>query len=48
VLVVKAGEMHTAGFAFYRSANGVWLTGHVPSEYLTIPASPESSMTSRH
>ena len=34
VLVVRAGEMHAAGFAFYRSANGVWLTNHVPSEYL--------------
>ena len=35
VLVVKAGEMQAAGFAFYRAANGVWLTDTVPSEYLT-------------
>jgi putative RNA 2'-phosphotransferase len=36
VLVVKAGEMQAAGFAFYRSANGVWLTDRVPSEYLVL------------
>jgi putative RNA 2'-phosphotransferase len=36
VLVVKAGEMHAAGFVFYRSANGVWLIDHVPPEYLTF------------
>ena len=40
VLVVKAGEMHTAGCTFYRAANGVWLIDHVPSEYLDIPANP--------
>lgn len=38
VLVVKAGEMHAAGFVFYRSANGVWLIDHVPVEYLYFPA----------
>ena len=37
VLVVNAGEMHAAGFIFYRSANGVWLTDHVPVEYLNFP-----------
>jgi putative RNA 2'-phosphotransferase len=36
VLVVKAGEMHAAGFTFFRSANGVWLTGYVPSEYFEV------------
>jgi putative RNA 2'-phosphotransferase len=35
VLVVKAGEMQAVGFAFYHAANGVWLTDHVPREYLT-------------
>lgn len=34
VLVVKAGEMHAAGFAFYRADNGVWLTDHVPRAYI--------------
>jgi putative RNA 2'-phosphotransferase len=34
VLVVDAGAMHQAGFVFYRSANGVWLTDHVPPAFL--------------
>lgn len=37
VLAVKAGQMHAAGFTFYRAANGVWLTQHVPNQYLVIP-----------
>ena len=31
---VRSGEMHLAGFIFYSSANGVWLTDHVPAQYL--------------
>jgi putative RNA 2'-phosphotransferase len=34
VLVVDAAAMAVAGHAFYRSANGVWLTDHVPPRYL--------------
>jgi putative RNA 2'-phosphotransferase len=34
VLVVDAAAMHQAGFVFYRSSNGVWLTDHVPPEFL--------------
>lgn len=34
VLVVDAAAMHLAGHTFYRSANGVWLTDEVPSQYL--------------
>ena len=37
VLRIHAGRMHRAGSAFYVSANGVWLTEHVPSEYVTFP-----------
>lgn len=37
VLVVLSGAMHAAGHSFYRSANGVWLTDHVPTEFLEIP-----------
>ena len=37
VLVVEAGRMHRDGHAFYRSANGVWLTDSVPPEYLRFP-----------
>jgi len=34
ILRVRAGAMHDAGHAFYMSENGVWLTEHVPPEYL--------------
>ncbi|MES2695926.1 MAG: RNA 2'-phosphotransferase [Verrucomicrobiota bacterium] len=34
VLVVAAAEMHAAGHAFFRSANGVWLTESVPVAFL--------------
>jgi putative RNA 2'-phosphotransferase len=34
VLTVDATAMDAAGFVFYRSANGVWLTDLVPREYL--------------
>ncbi|WP_207497042.1 RNA 2'-phosphotransferase [Aridibaculum aurantiacum] len=34
VLVVDALQMHEQGFAFFLSENNVWLTDHVPAEYL--------------
>jgi putative RNA 2'-phosphotransferase len=34
VLTVRAGEMHGAGFVFFRSDNGVWLTDHVPAGFV--------------
>ena len=34
VLTVKSGEMQAGGYKFYLSANGVWLTGHVPADFL--------------
>lgn len=37
ILRVAAGRMHRDGHAFYRSANGVWLTEHVPPEYIEFP-----------
>jgi putative RNA 2'-phosphotransferase len=37
LLTVRAGAMHVAGHAFYRSANGVWLTDHVPPEFIEFP-----------
>ncbi|WP_264791997.1 RNA 2'-phosphotransferase [Aureispira anguillae] len=37
VLEVKALEMHQAGFEFFISDNGVWLTEQVPTEYLIFP-----------
>jgi len=35
VLRVDAAAMAAAGILFHRSDNGVWLTGHVPPEYLS-------------
>jgi putative RNA 2'-phosphotransferase len=35
ILRVDAGGMHAAGFAFFRSPNGVWLTDAVPPSYLS-------------
>ncbi len=35
VFEVMAGQMSQAGFKFYVSDNGVWLTDHVPYEYLS-------------
>jgi putative RNA 2'-phosphotransferase len=37
VLTVKAGEMFERNFLFYCSANRVWLTAHVPPEFLGVP-----------
>ena len=36
VLRVDAARMVRDGYAFYLSENGVWLTPHVPREYLTL------------
>lgn len=35
VLTVRAERMHSAGWLFYRSENGVWLVDGVPAEFLT-------------
>jgi putative RNA 2'-phosphotransferase len=37
VLTIAAGRMHSAGYVFYLSANGVWLTDRVPPEYIELP-----------
>ena len=34
VLGIRADRMTAAGFQFYRSENGVWLTDHVPPEFI--------------
>jgi putative RNA 2'-phosphotransferase len=36
ILTVRAGEMARAGFVFFRSENGVWLTEHVPAAYVDL------------
>jgi putative RNA 2'-phosphotransferase len=37
ILTIKAGEMQRGGHAFFRSANGVYLTDHVPSGSIEFP-----------
>jgi putative RNA 2'-phosphotransferase len=37
ILRVAAGQMHRAGHLFFQSANGVWLTDHVPPQYIEFP-----------
>lgn len=37
VLTVDAAGMAREGLVFYVSANGVWLTGHVPARFIAIP-----------
>jgi putative RNA 2'-phosphotransferase len=38
VLNIWAAKMHLAGFEFFRSNNGVWLTKQVPVEYIEFPS----------
>jgi putative RNA 2'-phosphotransferase len=44
LLAIHAGEMHRAGHVFYRSANGVWLVDHVPSQFIDFPISNAPSV----
>lgn len=37
ILVVRSAEMHEKGFEFFISKNGVWLTDHVPAEFIDFP-----------
>jgi putative RNA 2'-phosphotransferase len=37
ILAIQAMRMHRAGYSFYRSANGVWLTNDVPSKFIVFP-----------
>ncbi|HRI19401.1 MAG TPA: RNA 2'-phosphotransferase [Panacibacter sp.] len=34
ILEINTAEMFAAGYTFYLSANGVWLTDYVPVEYI--------------
>jgi putative RNA 2'-phosphotransferase len=36
ILTISSGQMHQAGFAFYLSENQVWLTDHVPEQYINF------------
>lgn len=37
ILVIRAADMVAAGHVFFRSANGVWLTDHVPPAFIEQP-----------
>lgn len=37
ILRIACERMSSDGHVFVRSANGVWLTGHVPVEYIEFP-----------
>ncbi len=43
VLTVRAADMVQDGLAFFKSANGVWLTDHVPVQYIEFPEGSESN-----
>ncbi len=43
VLTVDAAAMIAAEFVFFRSANGIWLTDHVPPRYLSLDGRPLTS-----
>ncbi|HWY76129.1 MAG TPA: RNA 2'-phosphotransferase [Verrucomicrobiae bacterium] len=40
VLKIRAGEMNRAGHSFFLSANGVWLTEHVPPNFFETHEGP--------
>jgi putative RNA 2'-phosphotransferase len=40
VLAIRAGEMASAGHAFFCSENNVWLVEHVPPQFIDFPDSP--------
>jgi len=37
LLIIRAGEMHRAGYIFRCSANGVWLVDNVPPQFIEFP-----------
>lgn len=37
VLVINAAGMDKAGYPFFQSENGVWLTGEVPASFIQFP-----------
>lgn len=43
LLTIRATEMHRSGFKFFETENGVWLTDHVPPEFIDFPQDPTAS-----
>jgi putative RNA 2'-phosphotransferase len=42
VLTVAAQSMHRAGYQFFQSQNGVWLTAKVPPKFLQVLEDPKA------
>ncbi len=40
LLKIRAAEMHRAGHEYFVTTNQVWLTDHVPPEYIEFPPRP--------
>jgi len=34
ILSIRSKDMYQAGYTFYRSKNGVWLSDHIPAEFI--------------
>lgn len=47
ILAIRAEAMAEAGHVFFRSANGVWLTDHVPPAFIEFPEPKGSGTRSR-
>ncbi len=39
ILTIRAGQMHQRGHGFYHPVEGIWLTEHVPPEFIGFPQS---------
>ena len=37
ILTIRSEAMHTLGHSFFLSANGVWLTEAVPTQFIDFP-----------
>lgn len=46
IVRVDARRMVARGFVFQRTPNGVWLTDHVPAEFIEFPSAAEPSAPS--
>lgn len=38
LLQIRSGDMQASGYSFFLSANSVWLTEHVPVDYIQFPS----------
>jgi putative RNA 2'-phosphotransferase len=43
ILTIRAADMHAAGYAFFCSENGVWLTEQVPPRFIVFPGEADAA-----